>query len=91
MTVRDLMEELEGMDPDSAVVFTCDYGDHCHTQQALPVESVDQVYGSDFRESAYSKSGIAIVQDDREDYGEVPEDETEEGCMPVCVLNIPGY
>jgi len=42
LTVSQLMEQLERMDPDAKVVFVCDYGDYHHTQQALPVLEVDE-------------------------------------------------
>lgn len=73
MTVADLKLQLESLDPDAKVLFVCDYGDYCHTQQALPVE---QIYEGDepqeqLVKSAYSKSGLALV-DDEDDEGEVP-------------------
>jgi len=62
ITVGDLMEELKRFDPEAVVVFGCDYGDHGHTEQALPVESVDSLHeGSErIEKTAYSRSGLAI-------------------------------
>jgi hypothetical protein len=69
LTVKQLIETLEGEDPDAIVVFACDYGDHSHTQQALPVESAEMLYDK-IRESAYSQSGLAICDEDEDDDGE---------------------
>ena len=82
--VGDLMEELKRFDPAAVVVFGCDYGDHSHTEQALPVESVDSLYeGSErIKKTAYSRSGLAIkLIPDEDDYAE----EIAEG-IPVVVL-----
>ena len=65
MTVSDLIDELRNYDQDDLVVFGCDYGDHCHTEQALPIQEVGQVRPADgvrVVESAYSHSGLAIQQ-----------------------------
>ena len=50
MTVRDLVERLEQFDDDTLVHFAYDYGDHCHTEVAPAVESVEEelVYHSDY-------------------------------------------
>ena len=61
MTVADLIAELEQYDADAPVLFTCDYGDYHHTQQALPCQTVDQGDSRDLKESGYSQSGIALV------------------------------
>lgn len=37
LTVRQLMEVLENEEPTTKVIVTCDYGDHSHTDQALPL------------------------------------------------------
>jgi hypothetical protein len=66
LTVRQLIETLEGEDPNAVVVFACDYGDRSHTQQAIPVESAEKLY-SQIRESAYSQSGLAVCDEDDED------------------------
>ena len=58
MTVADLIEELRSLPKDAKVFFTCDYGDHCHTIQALPVKSIDEHTAKTLSESAYSQSGI---------------------------------
>lgn len=67
ITVADLISTLEGMDPETVVLFACDYGDHCHTQQALPVTNVEGMRVADITESAYSQSGLQLVESDDED------------------------
>ena len=62
-TVADLIAELESMDQDAIVLFACDYGDYHHTQQALPVASVQELSDEEVLvESAYSRSGLAIEE-----------------------------
>jgi hypothetical protein len=41
MNVRDLIECLEGMDPEAEVHFSYNYGDHWRTQVAPTVDSVE--------------------------------------------------
>jgi len=85
LTVRDLIEELEALNPDAKVVFACDYGDHCHTQQALPVTNVRVIEDDEYlSESAYSQSGMALRERDEDD-DEDTEDEGE-GNEPVIIL-----
>ena len=62
MTVAQLIEALEDMPEDAVVVFGSDYGDICHTEQALIVGQVDEIDPCTERleTSAYSHSGIAI-------------------------------
>lgn len=65
LTVRDLIERLQECDQNAVVVFTCDYGDYNHTQQALPVGSVETMDGSKkIAESAYSRSGLSLEDQD---------------------------
>lgn len=67
-TVADLIAELEGMPQDAVVLFVCDYGDHSHTQQALPVASVSELLETEkLTESAYSHSGLAVETADEDD------------------------
>lgn len=64
MTVEDVLEALEGLDPKTRVLFVCSYGDYHRTQQALPVtEIIPYCSSSDFAESGYSTSGIALIED----------------------------
>jgi hypothetical protein len=73
VTVGELRAMLEDHDEESLVVFICDYGDHCHTQQALPIKVAEQFSSDDFRTSGYSQSGIAMIEEMHEsvkDYDE---------------------
>jgi hypothetical protein len=81
MTVRELIDALEGYDDDTVVVITSDYGDHCHTEQALGVDEVEQV---DLEENAYSDSGYAVADDDFR--GPDPEDFDEPAPVSVVAL-----
>lgn len=75
MSVRELREQLEGYDDDAPVLFVCDYGDYCHTQQALPVGEIVETDASYFADSGYSKSGLAFHEEEDED----DEDDEEDG------------
>lgn len=44
ITVKELMEQLQGMDPNAEVHFTYNYGDHWRTQVAPSVRSVEVGY-----------------------------------------------
>jgi RNAse (barnase) inhibitor barstar len=77
-TVRELIRELENADLDAPVFFVCDYGDHAHTQQALPVEIVfSDVSTDNLTESAYSHSGVRLIEES---------DEDAEEAYPVVIL-----
>ncbi len=68
MTVAELIEALQDCDPDAIPLFTVDYGDYHHTQQALPVKECEGLtYGQFVVESAYSQSGMALVEDEDDD------------------------
>lgn len=68
MTVEDLISQLQDCDPDAIVLFCCDYGDHCHTQQALPVSEVSAIAPHEYiSESAYSQSGLSLEEMDDQD------------------------
>jgi hypothetical protein len=68
ITVAELIELLQGESPDSQVIFSTDYGDRCHTPQALPIEGMLELVT--IRESAYSTSRYAIAEPD----GDEPDD-----------------
>ena len=89
MTVADLIEELKQMDQDARVLFACDYGDYHHTQQALPVENIDEHNENDLVESSYSQSRIALVDgDDAQEYFcPVCEEERDTTTCPKCKGN----
>ena len=86
MTVAELKDLLENYDEEAVVVFVCDYGDHSHTQQALLIESAEELNSSDFHESAYSNSGIAQNRSNDDFDKEVEEDVDEEDEIQVVVL-----
>ena len=79
MTVSMLMEELEQLDPQAIVLFSCSYGDYGNTQQALPVESAEAMTTNELTTSAYSHSGVALVRDD-------PSDEPDDETVDVVIL-----
>lgn len=70
ITVAKLIDMLQGEDPDALVVFTCDYGDYHHTQQALAIDgNFEEVV---LEKSAYSHSGFAVATDDEDLTGDEP-------------------
>jgi hypothetical protein len=83
MTVSDLKEMLDEMPDNAVVLFACDYGDYCHTMQALPVNRADLLALSDLRldETSYSRSGLAVSEIEDDD----PQDPQDLG-RPVVVL-----
>ena len=62
MTVEELMGDLQNMPPEAKVVFVCNYGDYHRTQQALPVQSVDEESSLNLVDSAYSQSRMALEE-----------------------------
>lgn len=65
ITVRELIERLQDEDQDALVVVGADYGDHGHTEQALPLRG--DIEQTRVTRSAYSDSGFAIADNDDED------------------------
>jgi hypothetical protein len=102
LTVGELITELQGYPEDAPVLFVTDYGDHCHTQQALPIEAIEEWPISTIGTSGYSHSGIAFNEPDEDeepDDGEVAEfnemtaeqkaeyqEAIEEGKFPVVIV-----
>lgn len=86
MTASQLIEELQNLDPDARVFFVCDYGDYHHTPQALPVGEIVDAHTSDLVETAYSQSGVKLVEE-REPQDE-PQDESddEDDIFPIVIL-----
>ena len=87
MTVADLIDELGTLPPEAKVFFTCDYGDHCHTIQALPIKSIDEHTAKTLSESAYSQSGIEFREgsdDDETFYCETCDEETPKHFCTKC-------
>lgn len=69
VTVQWLLDELSHMPPDARVMFSCDYGDHCHTEQLLPVGNTTEFDPDEQKiyKTAYSNSGLAVSDIDEED------------------------
>lgn len=76
LTVRELREALEDFPEHMPVVLVADYGDIMHTQQALPIISLDS--GMTVTESAYSHSGWELVEMDQAGSNRRDDDEEEE-------------
>lgn len=83
MTVAELIEHLQELDQEAHVLFTCNYGDFHRTEQALPVSDVNPVATSQITDSAYSRSGLALVDDD-EDSGFYCRKCDEERPISIC-------
>lgn len=74
ITVRELIELLQGEDGDKKVIFTTDYGDYHHTPQALGIEgNCEEITIS---KSAYSNSGWQLDDEEEMDDEEIDEKET---------------
>lgn len=87
LTVRELREALEDEEDDAHVVLVADYGDHCHTQQALPIMDVTV---TKMKESGYSASGWAVLDaESRYDEDDEDEDGEDRGTFEVVALGRP--
>lgn len=87
LSVQDLIEELQTMPPDAIVIFSCDYGDYIHTQQALPIESVEERQDYEMiQDSGYSQSGFSLEEFDDTLHDEVEWEEANEHAQKVVVL-----
>lgn len=78
ITVEELIEALQEMDPKDRVVFASDYGDHMHTQQVHLIRG--NIVDYPVRESAYSSSGLALYTGDPEDQDD------EQDPLPVVLV-----
>lgn len=74
MTVAELIEELESMDPDAKVMFAYQSGDHWRTVVCEPVESVDE---EEVKWSEYHRK-YELVGEDEADDGENEADDEED-------------
>lgn len=83
LTVNELLIELQDLvdngDGDKEIYFGCDYGDYCHTEQALPIKYVEE---GTLRDSAYSHSGKAFESNDEDDFDE--DSEEKETVIKFC-------
>ena len=69
-TKEQFLNDLRMMDPDMKVVIACDYGDRCHTTQAIPATEVNELYLED---SAYSDSNYKLCEDGDQDSDNAPQ------------------
>lgn len=76
--IANLQEAAEMFGDDAMVVVTSDYGDHCHTPQAILLDG--EIKQTSLHESGYSNSGFSIDRDDEE------EDEDTEVEKPVFLV-----
>lgn len=60
MNVKDLIEQLEDMNPDAEVMFTYNYGDYWRTSVAQSVETVGE---GDVEYSAYHRMDKLVDED----------------------------
>lgn len=67
MSVEELMEALAGLDPKAKVVLCCDYGDRHSTMQAVNLTHVNECEPSDFEETGYSHTGVALSHEAAEE------------------------
>lgn len=74
ITVRELIESLQGEDPDMPVVFASNYGDRGRTKQAHGLRG--RVEETVLVQSGYSDSGYAIADND---------DETQDDNIVLCI------
>ena len=85
LTVKELIEVLENEDQDMPVVFASDYGDYSHTIQVHAIDG--KVDEEPIHETAYSRSGWAIPNHDRDEYDdEADADENDDKKPRVLVL-----
>lgn len=86
--VSDLIDLLKDCDPEARVLFACNYGDYHNTQQALPVDSPEEMDSDELYETAYSHSGIALAEheEDRYDGDEDDDDDCDWDSVPIVVL-----
>jgi len=71
MTVGELIEELKQYDENSEVRFAYNFGDHCHTQVAETIGSVDSGL---VQHSDYHRMDKVVELDDD---GEMPDEAKE--------------
>ena len=74
LTVAELIDELQSMDPNARVVFTYPSGDYWRSELARVVETVDEAETRDVRWSEYHRELEYKPRDDDEDDERDPED-----------------
>ena len=74
-------------DDDALVVFGCDYGDHSHTIQLLPVTEVTKVEEDEYVDwSAYSHSEVSLEKKRDDDYDDDEVEEADDEPLPEIVI-----
>lgn len=68
ITVAELIDALEDLEPEALVIFSTDYGDYHHTAQALPIKG--EIEEGTVSESAYSNSGFQLHQEEEDERSE---------------------
>jgi hypothetical protein len=93
ITVKELIEILQEHDPDSPVCFSVTYGDYHDTMQALQVEEVTEIERDSIVGSAYSQSGLSVIEpgegdDDYDDdeAADADEEADDEDDLPNVVM-----
>ena len=86
-TVRNLLEELETLDPEARVLFACNYGDYHSTQQVLPIAEITEHESDVLHESGYSQSGIAFTDIDAEPDDAESNDDEDQETFPIVILH----
>ena len=82
MLVKDLIEALEGMDPEAEVHFSYNYGDHWRTEVAPKVEQVKRGYVG---YSSYHSMDKLLDEEDL--YPDEEDGNPEENARSVVVLS----
>ncbi len=81
LTITDLVQLIESLDEglNIPVTFATDYGDHFNTIQANPC-ILREITDIAIKESCYSDSGWAVIDEDaeREEFGEIDDDDEVE-------------
>jgi hypothetical protein len=73
ITVAELIEALQGEDPNALVLFASNYGDYHRTRQVHAIAGdFEEV---ELEQTAYSDSGFAVARSDSRDEDEDEEDE----------------
>lgn len=78
MTVAQLIEALQRCPSKAVVCFRSGYGDYHDTQQALPIEDIEEITSNHMEESGYSYSGISLKMKDGEIVTSTEDDEYDD-------------
>ena len=87
VTVGELRDMLGEFDDDALVAFSCDYGDHGHTEQVLPIGEAKDVSVSELCLTAYSQSGVALEREADWDDEDTERESSETDGVEVVILS----